>query len=161
MISEARVLELINEKIEGTDLFLVELTITTSNQINVLVDGMNGLGIDDCVAISRQIEHNLDREQEDFELQVSSPGLDHPFKVIQQYEKNIGRDVKIYTQDGRKHEGELVEVDPEKAVIRYEEKVRIEGRKKKELVERVETYYFESESQEDKIKETKVIISFK
>lgn len=161
MISETKIIELVEDAIQGTELFVVEVSVGSSNKISVLLDGFNGVGINDCVDVSRGVENNLDREEADFELQVSSSGLDMPFKVPQQYQKNIGRQVKVLTMDGRKHEGELTAVDDEKLEIQYDEKVRIEGKKKKELVTRVEEYFFESEENEKKIKETKIIISFK
>lgn len=161
MIAESKIKQLIDDRIEGSKLFVVDIKVTTSNKINVLIDGFDGVSISDCVDVSRGIEHNLDREEEDFELEVSSAGLDTPFMVPQQYEKNVGRAVKIYTHDGRKHEGELIHVDAEKIEITYDEKVRIEGRKKKELVTRVEEYFFESDEKEKKIRDTKIIISFK
>lgn len=161
MISVEKITTLINEKIEDSDLFIVDVSVSSSNAINVLVDAFNGLGINECVDLSRHIENNLDREEADFELQVSSPGLDMPFKVMEQYEKNVGREVSVITFDGKKHEGELVAVDGEKIQIKYTEKVRIEGKKKKEVVEKIEDYYFESAEQATKIKETKIIISFK
>jgi len=161
MIPESKIRELIDARIEGTNIFVVDIKVSTSNKINVLIDGFDGVSIDDCINVSRGVEHNLDREEEDFELEVSSAGLDTPFVVHAQYEKNIGREVKVYTMDGRKHEGELTYVDEEKIVITYEEKVRVEGRKKKELVIQEEEYYFESEDEKQKIRDTKVIISFK
>lgn len=161
MILESTVRKLVEDRIKGTKLFIVDISVSTSNKINVLIDGMDGVGIHDCIDISRGVEHNLDREAEDFELEVSSAGLDTPFKVLKQYAKNIGRDVKVYTLDGRKHEGTLFAADEEKVVITYDEKVRIEGKKKKELVTREEVYFFEHEEDELKIKQTKVIISFK
>ncbi len=161
MIPESKIRELVDARIEGTNIFVVDIKVSTSNKINVLIDGFDGVSIDDCINVSRGVEHNLDREEEDFELEVSSAGLDTPFMVHAQYEKNIGRDVKVYTMDGRKHEGELTHVDEEKIVITYEEKVRVEGRKKKELVIQEEEYYFESEDEKQKIRDTKVIISFK
>lgn len=126
-----------------------------------LIDGFNGVAINDCVDVSKAVEQSLDREEADFELQVSSAGLDMPFKVQQQYEKNIGRSVKIITMDGHKHEGTLSLVNDEELVIEYEEKVRIEGRKKKELITQVEKYFFKHEDNSREIKETKIIISFK
>lgn len=161
MILESTVRKLVEDRIEGTKLFIVDISVSTSNKINVLIDGMDGVGINDCIDVSRGVEHNLDREAEDFELEVSSAGLDTPFKVLKQYSKNIGRDVKVYTFDGRKHEGTLAEADEEKVVITYDEKVRVDGKKKKELVTREEAYFFEHEKDELKIKQTKVIISFK
>tara|TARA_B100001094_G_C18021767_1_gene715497 strand:+ start:254 stop:739 length:486 start_codon:yes stop_codon:yes gene_type:complete len=161
MILESKIKELVDIRIEGTKLFVVDIKISASNKIDVLIDGFDGVSISDCVDVSRGVEHNLDRENEDFSLEVSSAGLDSPFLVPQQYEKNLGREVKVYTQDGKKHEGKLTHVDGDKIEITYQEKVRIEGRKKKEWVTRVEEYFFESEKKEEKIRDTKVIISFK
>ena len=161
MIPESKIKQLVEARIEGTKLFVVAISVSSSNKINVLIDGYDGVSVNDCIDVSRGVEHNLDREDQDFELEVSSAGLDMPFSVFEQYKKNLGRQVKVYTNDGRKHEGELIHVDDEKIEITFEEKVRIEGRKKKELVTQVETYYFESEEQENKIRDSKVIISFK
>ena len=161
MILESKIKDLIDERIRGTDLFLVEIKIDASNKIIVLLDGFNGVGINDCVSISRDVESNLDRDQGDFELQVSSAGLDMPLKVKKQYEKNIGRTVKILTFDGHEHVGILTFTNNEYLNIQYDEKVRIDGRKKKELITQVGKYYFEHDDDDKKIKETKIIISFK
>jgi len=161
MISESKIKELIEARIEDTDLFVVDIKIASGNKITVLLDGFNGVGINDCVSVSRDVESNLDREQGDFELYVSSAGLDMPLKVKQQYKKNMGRAVKILTLDGHKHEGILTAANDEHLEIQYEEKVRIEGRKKKELITQVGKYYFEHDDDDKKIKETKIIISFK
>tara|TARA_Y100000589_G_scaffold276863_1_gene271531 strand:- start:125 stop:610 length:486 start_codon:yes stop_codon:yes gene_type:complete len=161
MIPHSKIKELVEARIEGTKLFIVDISVSSSNKINVLIDGYDGVSVNDCINVSRGVEHNLDRDDQDFELEVSSAGLDMPFLVPQQYQKNLGRNVKVYTHDGRKHEGQLSHFDNEKIEISFEEKVRIEGRKKKELVAKVETYFFESDKKEDKIKDTKIIISFK
>ena len=92
MISKQKVIALAQERIDelGNGNYLVEVKISSKNAISVKMDNLHsGVSIKDCVSVSRNIEHNLDRESEDFELQVSSPGLDHPFKVIEQYQKNI------------------------------------------------------------------------
>jgi ribosome maturation factor RimP len=161
MIPESKIKQLVEARIEGTKLFIVSVIVSTSNKINVLIDGFEGVSVNDCIDVSRGVEHNLDREEQDFELEVSSAGLDMPFLVFEQYEKNLGRPVKVYTNDGKKHEGELSYVDDEKIEITFNEKVRIEGRKKKEMVTQVETYLFESEEPKNKIRDTKAIISFK
>ena len=161
MIPESKIKQLVEARIEGTKLFIVSVIVSTSNKINVLIDGFDGVSVNDCINVSRGVEHNLDREEQDFELEVSSAGLDMPFLVFEQYKKNLGRQVKVYTNDGRKHEGALSYVDDEKIEITFEEKVRIEGRKKKELVTQNETYFFESKEPKNKIRDTKVIISFK
>ncbi len=148
MISESYIRQLVEEKLEGTDMFIVELTLSSNNRIVVEVDGMSGVTIDDCVAVSRQIESNLDREQEDFELQVSSAGIDKPLRDRRQFEKNIGREVKIVLQDSAELKGELLEVGESL-------KVKLPASKKKKLPEREETIAWEN------IRETKILISFK
>lgn len=91
---------LINEALsENPDLFLVDWTLSSANKIDVLIDGDNGLPIEEVVRISRHIEHNLDREKEDFSLTVSSPGLSRPLEIPRQYIKNIGRKLKVNTED--------------------------------------------------------------
>jgi len=158
MISKENIIALIEERIKDLekDLYVVELTISANNVIRVEVDKLEeNVSVDECVSISRNIEHNLDREEEDFELHVSSAGLDKPFRHINQYKKNIGRMVKVKPLDSSKIEGLLSIVDEKGIVIIHSEKKRIEGKKKKEIVE--EEFRFDF----DKIKETKIVISFK
>jgi len=92
---------------KGTDLFLVAVKVSSANRITVLADKKESITIDECAALHRHIENSLDREKEDFELQVSSPGLDLPFSVIQQYYKNEGRKVEVVDNDGVKYTGKL------------------------------------------------------
>lgn len=120
MIKESTVLELIDETIEGTDIFLVELKISGANSISVLVDAIGGLPISDVMKVSRGIEHNLDRESEDFELNVSSPGLDKPFKVFKQYEKNIDRSLKVTLVDLGEFDAQVISVDDPKIELKLE-----------------------------------------
>tara|TARA_R110001592_G_scaffold57323_5_gene174307 strand:- start:2107 stop:2574 length:468 start_codon:yes stop_codon:yes gene_type:complete len=155
MISKEQILTLIEDRLKDEELFLVDIDILPGNNINIELDGPEGVTIKDCVDFSRQIEHNLDREEEDFELHVSSPGLDKPFKVFQQYEKNIGREVKVVPVEGNVIKGMLVQVDSEKIVLEYSFKQKIEGKKKKETITEQETIPFTN------IKETTIIISFK
>jgi ribosome maturation factor RimP len=155
MISIQTVQALIDEKLAETNAYLVDLSVSSSNQIRVEIDHLEGLGIDECVALSRHIESSLDRDAEDFELQVSSPGLDQPFKVIQQYKKNIGREVSLTKVSGEKIKGLLTGVNNDTITIEYTTKERIEGKKKKEVIEHKE------EIQLSEIKETRIIISFK
>ena len=112
MIEKIKVLELVNSALEGSDKFLVNLKITPDNRIFIDIDGDNGVTIDDCIEVSRAVEGNLDREEEDFELNVSSAGADMPLKLTRQYRKNVGRDLEVVTTDG---ELEVVTVDGEKA----------------------------------------------
>lgn len=158
MISADKIRELAEERIAELDkgLYIVDITISPTNRIAVEIDAFEGgVAIQDCVSVSRNIEHNLDRETEDFELQVSSPGLTNPFKVMPQYHKNIGSPVKVSLAEGSNIEGELVSVSEEGIVLKTEEKVRIEGKKKKELIVKEHRLKF------DQIKETKKVILFK
>ncbi len=157
MIAKERVIELANKRIEELDnnTYLVDVTVSPSNQILVEVDNLLGsAGISDCVSISRNIEHNLDREVEDFELQVTSPGLDRPFKVGQQYQKNLGKQVKVVFQGHGSIEGELKDYDGNNIWIETTSKQRVEGKKKKEIVSELH------EVPMDKVKETKIVIKF-
>jgi len=109
MIEKIKILELVNQALEGTDKFLVNLKVTPDNRIYVDIDGDNGITVDDCIELSRAIESQLDREVEDFALDVSSAGADQPLKLKRQYVKNIGRDVEAVTFDGEKLTGTLTE----------------------------------------------------
>ena len=107
MIEKIKILEIVNNALEGTDKFLVNLKITPDNRIYVDIDGDNGVTIDDCIELSRAVESRLDRDEEDFALDVSSAGADAPLKLTRQLVKNIGRKVEATTYDGEKVEGEL------------------------------------------------------
>lgn len=151
-------MKLIDERIAelGNGLFVVELTISSNNVIQVELDKHEGnVSINDCMSVSRNVEHNLDREEEDFELQVSSAGLDKPFRVLAQYVKNIGRTVKVVQQNGKKIEGELKAANEKEIVVENSRMEKLEGKKKKELI--VEQHVLPMEQ----IKETKIVISFK
>jgi ribosome maturation factor RimP len=120
MIQESTVRALIDEAIEETDIFLVDLKISGGNKISVLIDAIGGLPIADCMKVSRGIDYNLDREDEDFSLDVSSPGLDKPFKVFRQYEKNIGRSVKVTIEDEGVFDAEIMDVMVEESKIIFQ-----------------------------------------
>lgn len=158
MISKKKVAALIKERIEELDngLFIVGLYISPTNVINVEIDKYEGsVSVKDCMSVSRNVEHNLDREQEDFELHVSSAGLDKGLRVFPQYKKNIGREVKVKLHDGGKLEGTMTDATPEQITVQTTRKERIEGRKKKETI--IEDHVLTM----DQIKETKIVISFK
>ena len=110
MIEKIKILELVNQALEGRDKFLVNLKITPDNRIYVDIDGDNGVTIDDCIELSRAIESSLDRNEEDFALDVSSAGADQPLKLKRQYTKNLGREVEALAADGEKTIGILSEV---------------------------------------------------
>jgi ribosome maturation factor RimP len=96
MIDKTKIADLVAGKLEE-NMFLVDISVSTNNVIHVEIDCFTGLTIDQCVAFSRHIESGLDRDNQDFELQVSSPGAGQPFKVWEQYRKNIGREVELIT----------------------------------------------------------------
>jgi ribosome maturation factor RimP len=110
MIEKQKIQGLVEEFTRGTGLFLVAVKVSNANRITVLADKNEGITIDECAAIHRHIENGLDREVEDFELQVSSPGLDMPFGVIEQYYKNEGRRVEVVDSEGTKYIGKLKNV---------------------------------------------------
>lgn len=158
MISKNQVIKLAQERIDELDrgLFIVEVRISSSNVIHVELDKTEGnVAVEDCVSVSRNIEHNLDREAADFELHVSSAGLDKPLRVLPQYVKNIGRNVTVRLNNNTIEEGELIAASDKELTIRQEKKVKLEGKKKKELV--VEEHSFQLAD----IKDTKIVISFK
>jgi len=155
MVNKQLVEELLYEAIDAEKEFLVEFNISASSNITVLVDSMDGLTIQRCVEISRHIEHNLDREEADFDLRVSSPGLGESFVVPQQYKKNLGRNLEIVTNAEEKIEGELISFEGTTVTIKTERMERVEGKKKKQLI--VEEKQFSLEN----IKTAKVIIAFK
>jgi len=110
MINTERIEKIVKDWTEDKDIFFVALSIGSGNIIKVLLDKPEGITIDECVVISRMIEARLNRDEEDYELQVSSPGLGMPFKVIEQYYKNRGNKIEVITQDGLKMKGILNKV---------------------------------------------------
>ena len=146
---------MIADRLVEKNCFVVYLDVKPGNNILLELDSPNGLSISDCIDFSRQIEHNLDREAEDFELHVSSPGLDKPLRVFQQYQKNIGRDLKVVLLDDKKVEGKLEEVNESEIKLTYTITEKIEGKKKKlkKLIEEIIPF--------TNIKESTIIISFK
>jgi ribosome maturation factor RimP len=127
MIEQAKIENLIRELAEQNEIFIVSLTISQSNKITLLVDSLKGVHIKECVQLSRAIESGLDRETDDFELEVSSPGLGAPLKVVPQYLKNIGREVEVYLNNGSKLTGKLTGADEDS--FKIEEQKRLKGKK--------------------------------
>jgi ribosome maturation factor RimP len=150
---EKRVTELVEEKIaDRPDLFLVNVKMN-GNKLVILVDGDKGIGIADCVAISRHVGFHLEEEntiENAYNLEVSSPGIDTPLTMPRQYVKNMGRNLSIKMDDGTKREGTLSSITEDAIVI--DEKVKEKG-KKATVIESVIPF--------NNITETKVLISFK
>jgi ribosome maturation factor RimP len=154
MISKELIEDLVKQKIEGTDIYIVDISISASNKITIEIDKPEGILISDCLAISRQVENNLDREKEDFELMVSSPGIDQPFKILKQYQKYIGKKVSTKTNEGKNITGVLEEVNEEQIKLSEEVKEKVPGKSKKIKVKKEYIIPFKE------IKETKLVISF-
>lgn len=154
MISREIISELVKKKLEGTDLFLVDIHVSPTNNIRILIDNENGVTVQDCVVLSRALEEILNRDEEDFQLEVSSPGLSEPLKVLQQYEKNIGRDIEVITKEGQKHKGRLIELTDKGLVM--EELVKVKSGKKRPEIKTVKNNF-----DFNFISSTKVLVSYK
>jgi ribosome maturation factor RimP len=153
MIDRSKITQLIEDELTE-DQFIVEIDVTPSNQIQVTLDGENGITIDHCVQISRLVEGSLDREEEDFELQVSSSGLGQPLKIRRQFVKNLNQEMEVVLKTGEKLEGILKTVDQDGFELESTKRERIEGHKKKQLITRVHRIAF------DEAKTVKNIIKF-
>lgn len=110
-MDQSLVKKLVNEAVSDNEsLFLIDLSFSPNNKIQVIVDGDEGISIKECIRISRHVEHNLDREEEDFALEVTSPDISQPLVIKRQYKKNINRILKVKTEEGEL-EGTLVNAD--------------------------------------------------
>jgi len=155
MIDKKDIEDIIESFIEEKNAFIVEIKVSSSNKINVEIDSKDGFSINNCVEASRLIESKLDRDEEDFELEVASAGLSEPFKVIQQYQKNLGEEVETLTSEGIKIKGILSKVTDSGFEIEESKMVKVEGKKKKQNVIEKHSFLF------DQVKSTKIIIKFK
>ena len=151
----AKVEQLVHEFLETRkDLYLVDLKISAGDDITVILDGDEGLSLQDCLDASRAIEFNLDREEHDFSLQVMSPGLSEPLKLPRQFKKNMGREIEVLLNSDEKIQGEVVAVDEDKVtiVLRYR-RPKLIGKGKEDVVENKEIPYTD-------IKKALVVIKF-
>jgi len=155
MIEKNLVKSYVEEWLEGKEYFLTDITISPDNRIVVEIDHKEGVWIEDCVELSRHIEAHLDRDAEDFELEVGSAGIGQPFKVLRQYEIHVGEQVEVLALDGKKIVGTLKEVDAEKFVVTVQEKIKEEGAKRPKLVDVDKTFAYTD------VKWTKYLIEFK
>ena len=154
MINKEIIEAWLNEIFTETKFFLVEVSFSKS-KIDIFFDSPDGVVIADCVKINRQFAEKFPNANEEFEVNVSSPGITQPLKVFNQYKKNISRKVEVLLKDGNKLTGVLSAVDSKNIDLEIEKKALIEGSKKKQLVK--ETLKIEF----DNIKTTKLIITFK
>jgi ribosome maturation factor RimP len=150
MIEKQTIREIVEDYLGETEIFLVGIKVSNANKIIVLADTKNGITIDECASLHHHIESKLDREAEDFELEVSSPGLDSPFLVPEQYHKNEGKRVEVVGTDGLKFAGILKNVNT--GGFELETEVRIKG-KGKELKDM--SFNFEN------VKSTRVVLTIK
>jgi ribosome maturation factor RimP len=143
---------MVEEKLSDT-MFIVDVTVGLGNAISVVIDSDEGLSIDGCIEMSRHIEHQFDREVEDFSLEVSSPGLTQPFKVLRQYMKYLGKEVEILTGKGDKLSGILHSADEKSFFVETKTNIKVDGKK---AVETKTVEFFQNE-----IKTVKPVITFK
>lgn len=155
MIEKKVVSQLIEEKLASSSNYLVDVVIKPGNLIVVEIDNDEAVSTDDCAELSRYLEEHLDRDVEDYELEVGSAGITSPFKVLRQYVKNIGNEVEMLLKNGSKLTGVLKSADENGVVVSVEKKVKPEGAKRKVTVVEDESYTF------DEIKYTKYLIRFK
>lgn len=155
MINKDTVRSIVEEWLDGKEYFLVDIEISPDDRIVVEIDHADGVWIEDCVELSRFIEDHLSRDEEDYELEVGSAGLGQPFKVAQQYHCFVGKDVEVLNADGKKYKGVLKAVEGNDFTVTVQEKQKVEGKKRPQLVETDYTF------QMDKVKYTKYLINFK
>ena len=155
MIEKKIVESLVEEWLTDKEYFLVDVEVTPDDRIVVEIDHAEGVWIDDCVSLSRFIEDHLDRDEEDYELEVGSAGIGQPFKVEQQYINNIGKQVEVLAADGKKYKGELTAVDGRSFTVKTQEKQTVEGKKRPVLV------YVDKTFSMDEVKYCKYVIDFK
>ena len=154
MLDKAEVTRVVEQALEGNDLYVVQVTITRDNIITVDLDSDSSVDIDQCIMVNDAVLAAFDRDVEDYELTVGSYGISSPLLVRRQYDKNIGQEVEVLTRDGRKLKGVLTQADDEGFTIEVATKVKVEGKKRPEQVmvpERI-TY--------DNAKQTKCVIKF-
>ena len=155
MIEKNAVNQIVEEWIEDKDYFVVDIVISPDNKIVVEIDHEQGVWIDDCVDLSRFIESRLNRDEEDYELEVGSAGIGQPFKVKRQYTVHIGDEVEVLAADGKKWSGVLKDANEDNFTISTVQKIKEEGAKRPKMAEVDLTFGY------DEIKYTKYLISFK
>jgi len=160
MISKKKIEEIVAESLADTEIVPVDIQVSSANTIKVFLDAEKGVSISDCVNISRSIEGQLDRDKEDFELEVSSYGLFSPFKLLLHYKKNLGREIEVYLNEGKNFKGVLsnFETDAnnnlEYIEVIQKKKKKLEGKKKKIEVEEI------IKVKKDEIKKVKLVPKF-
>ena len=141
--------------LEGTDMFVVDSTITPDNTIDLILDSDTSVSIDVCAMINHAIGEKFDRDVEDYSLTVASAGIGEPLKLVRQYKKLIGKSIEVLLKSGVKILATLDEVSEDAITISYEEAVAVEGKKKKQIQQATHTYAY------DEIKWAKEYLDYK
>jgi len=155
MIDKEIIRQAVEDFTKETEIFLVSVEVNPGNIIVVEIDSDGSVGIDDCIALNKFIESKLNRDIEDFELEVGSAGISQPFKVLRQYRKYIGQEVEVLTKAGKKLQGILQDANEQGIALTVEKQVKPEGAKRKMTVKENLTFTH------DEIKYTKYLIRFK
>jgi ribosome maturation factor RimP len=155
MIEKQTVSAIVDKWLEDKDYFLVSLDISSDDKIVVEIDHKEGVWIEDCVDLSRFIESHLNRDEEDYELEVGSAGIGQPFKVLQQYYNHVGEEVEMMTNAGKKLTGVLKDANETKCTLTVKVKEKLEGAKRPKIVDKDYTFQY------NEIKYTKYLIRFK
>ena len=155
MIDAKQVIEIAEKQLQGSDLFVVECKTSPMGEIELLIDSDTAVKLEDCAALNRAIEAELDREVEDYSLMVASAGIGSELKLLRQYRKILGSSVEVLLKDGIKILAKLNDANEEGITLSYEEKQAVEGKKRKVLVNVERTYNF------SEIKYTKEHLDFK
>lgn len=155
MIDKSKVETIVNEWLAGRDYFLTDMSVSPDNRIVVEIDHKEGVWIDDCVQLSRYIEARLDRDAEDYELEVGSAGIGQPFKVHRQYENHVGEQVEVLTRAGEKLKGILKEASGGNFTVTTRVKFKPEGAKRAKMTDEDRTMAYTD------VKYTRAVIDFK
>jgi ribosome maturation factor RimP len=155
MIDKILLKNIAEAHLDGSDNFLVDVIVKPGNLLVVEIDNDNGVSIEDCIVLSKKIEASLNRDEEDFELEVGSAGISSPFKILRQYQKNIGNEVEVLSKDGRKLAGVLKSAEEASFTLTILKKIKPDGAKRKIDVEEDLVFAY------DEVKYTKYLIRFK
>lgn len=135
MLDKEEIRTFVESYLESSDCYLTGLSISKENEIVVELDNDEGVDLDTCAALTRAFQERFDRDKEDYSLEVGSAGLTSPLKVLRQYRKNIGNELDVLTNDGRKLKGVLKEADEKQFVLTIQKKMKPEGAKRPVLMD--------------------------
>jgi len=152
MIDDAALKKAVEELAEQRGFFIVGLQ-NKKGKIQVIIDDYKGIKLDECIDINRELRGRFQEQIDDYDLEVTSPGLTEPFKVYEQYDKNVGRKVQVQLQDGSQISGRLVSVSPEKIQVDEKKRIKTEKKKNKTLHQQHDILFGD-------IHHTKLLISF-